>query len=209
MANTPKRKKNKVLKIVRKNHIWVTIALCLVIAIVSDVFIALFSGIMGSYVFNSKVGDEYEAVAYMAKLYNFSSDEETDSIFTILNEEGRNYFITDNHGNIIYQYGENTMGTTTGTFSLPITTEGEVEVKAYLDNITEGVFVPNEEGNFEFTATSLLKFAIIPKNIHHYLKQLLKKPLLFQTYVHRFLCTPKTKQDIILSNMQKQNREFG
>ena len=160
MANTPKRKKNKVLKIVRKNHIWVTIALCLVIAIVSDVFIALFSGIMGSYVFNSKVGDEYEAVAYMAKLYNFSSDEEADSIFNILNEEGRSYFITDNHGNIIYQYGENTMGTTTGTFSLPITTEGEVEVKAYLDNITEGVFVPNEEGNFEFTAASLLKFAI-------------------------------------------------
>ena len=60
-----------------------------------------------------------------------------------------------------------------------------------------------------FNKLPLLKFAIIPKNIHHYLKQLLKKPLLFQTYVLRFLCTPKTKQDIILSNMQKQNREFG
>ena len=158
MANTHKRKRNKILKTVRKNHIWVTIAICLVIALVSDAFIALFSGIIGTYVFNSQVGDEYEAVAYMAKMYDYSSEEEAENIFALLNEEGRSYFIADNHGNVIYQYGENTIGTTSGIFTLPITSEGEVELKAYLDEFNDGVFKQNEDGDFEVTAISLLKY---------------------------------------------------
>ena len=160
MANTHKRKRNKILKTVRKNHIWVTIAICLVIALVSDAFIALFSGIIGTYVFNSQVGDEYEAVAYMAKMYDYSSDEEAENIFALLNEEGRSYFIADNHGNVIYQYGENTIGTTSGIFTLPITSEGEVELKAYLDEFNDGVFKQNEDGDFEVTAISLLKYGM-------------------------------------------------
>ena len=102
MSKTPKRKKNKVLKIVKKNHIWVTIALCLIIAIVSDTFIAIFSSTIGTFVFNSKIGDEYDAVSYMAQMYEFSSEDD-DSIFDFLNKDGRSYFITDNHGKVIYQ----------------------------------------------------------------------------------------------------------
>ena len=160
MANTPKRKKNKVLKIVRKNHIWVTIAICLVIALVSDAFIALFSTVIGEYLLNSKIGEEYEAVAYMAKLYDYSSNEETNNIFALLNEEGRSYYITDNHGNVIYQNGENTMGTTNGILTLSFKDEDDVVVKAYLDNTDEGAFVPNEDGDFVLSATSIFSFVV-------------------------------------------------
>ncbi len=158
MSKTPKRKKNKVLKIVKKNHIWVTIALCLIIAIVSDTFIAIFSSTIGTFVFNSKIGDEYDAVSYMAQMYEFSSEDD-DSIFDFLNKDGRSYFITDNHGKVIYQNGENTMGTTSGTFVLPITSEGEVKVKVYLDNITEGLFVPDEDGELVFSTGSIFTYA--------------------------------------------------
>ena len=94
MSNTPKRKKNKVLKIVRKNPIWITVALCIVIALVSDVIIALLSETIGMYVFNSKIGDEYEAVSYMAKMYDIGTDENGGDIYALLNEDGRSYFIT-------------------------------------------------------------------------------------------------------------------
>ena len=57
MSNTPKRKKNKVLKIVKKNHIWVTIALCIVIAIVSDFFIGIITFTVGKYAFEAKMGE--------------------------------------------------------------------------------------------------------------------------------------------------------
>ncbi len=158
MSKTPKRKKNKVLKIVRKNNIWVTIVLCLIIAIVSDTFIAIFSSIIGTFVFNSKIGDEYDAVSYMAQIYDYSGEDD-DSIFEFLNKDGRSYFITDNHGKVIYRNGENTMGTTSGTIVLPITSEGEVKVKVYLDNITEGLFVPDEDGELVFSTGSIASYA--------------------------------------------------
>ena len=160
MSNTtPKRKKNKVLKIVRKNPIWITIALCIVIALVSDVIIALLSETIGMYVFNSKIGDEYEAVSYMAKMYDIGTDENGGDIYALLNEDGRSYFITDTHGNILYEHGSNTMGHTNGKFKLPFTSQGETELRVYLDDVTEGVFEPDEDGELSINAASMFKFA--------------------------------------------------
>ena len=108
MSKTPKRKKNKVLKIVRKNNIWVTVVLCVIVATASGVFLTAFSSAFTTYIINSKILDEYDAVEYMAKIYDLNNVEDGENVYSVLNEEGRTYFISDKHGNIIYQNGENT-----------------------------------------------------------------------------------------------------
>ena len=160
MANTPKRKKNKVLKTVRKNHIWVTIVLCLIIAVATGIFISLFSSSFTTYIINSKIMDEYEAVDYMAKIYDLNSDNNGASVYSLLNEEGRAYYITDSLGNIIYQNGEKTIGQTSGTVSIPVSQQEEKKVRIYLDDETDGLFEPDEEGNLTIHPTAMLLYAM-------------------------------------------------
>ena len=89
MANTPKRKKNKVLKIVTKNHIWVNIVLCLIIAFATVVFVSLFTDAFSDYILDTKFVDEYEKVEYMAKLYDLNADNNSENVYSLLSEEGR------------------------------------------------------------------------------------------------------------------------
>ena len=129
MANTPKRKKNKVLKIVTKNHIWLTIVLCVIIAFYTALFVKLFSDVFSDYILNTKFMDEYEKVEYMSKLYDLNIDNNGENVYSLLNEEGRNYFISDNLGNVIYHHGEITMGENSGYISIPVSTNEEKKIK--------------------------------------------------------------------------------
>ena len=157
-----KNTKRKVIKKVRKVHIWPTLVLCLVIAVVVDGFFAFLLSAFTTYVVNSKIADEYEAVEYMAKIYDKNSSAE-DDIFALLDEEGRTYFIKDNHGKIIYQFGKNTMGTTSGKIEIiggqKSIGSGERTAIVYLDNTTEGLFVPNEDGELFINPGSIYNFA--------------------------------------------------
>ena len=71
-----KNTKRKVIKKVRKVHIWPTLVLCLVIAVVVDGFFGFLLSAFTTYVVNSKIADEYEAVEYMAKIYDKNSSAE-------------------------------------------------------------------------------------------------------------------------------------
>ena len=168
-----KNTKRKVIKKVRKVHIWPTLVLCLVIAVVVDGFFAFLLSAFTTYVVNSKIADEYEAVEYMAKIYDKNSSAE-DDIFALLDEEGRTYFIKDNHGKIIYQFGKNTMGTTSGKIEIiggqKSIGSGERTAIVYLDNTTEGLFVPNEDGELFINPGSIYNFAQnIQDNVSHLL----------------------------------------
>lgn len=160
MSKTPKRKKNKVLKIVRKNNIWVTVVLCVIVATASGVFLTAFSSAFTTYIINSKILDEYDAVEYMAKIYDLNNVEDGENVYSVLNEEGRTYFISDKHGNIIYQNGENTMGKNNGKISVPISRSEEKEVTLYMDDITDDIFETNDDGNLTIRPLALVYYSI-------------------------------------------------
>ena len=159
MANTPKRKKNKVLKIVTKNHIWVNIVLCLIIAFATVVFVSLFTDAFSDYILDTKFVDEYEKVEYMAKLYDLNADNNSENVYSLLSEEGREYFITDNLGNVIYQYGENTMGKNSGYIQMPVSQTEVKKIKIYMDSKADDLFVMDDEGNMKPQPLGLLGFA--------------------------------------------------
>ena len=158
MANTPKRKKNIVLKIVTKNHIWLTIVLCVIIAFYTALFVKLFSDVFSDYILNTKFMDEYEKVEYMSKLYDLNIDNNGENVYSLLNEEGRNYFISDNLGNVIYHHGEITMGENSGYISIPVSTNEEKKIKIYFDEETDGLFYSDEEGDLKPRPIGLLLF---------------------------------------------------
>ena len=160
MSKTPKRKKNKVLKIVRKNNIWVTIVLCVIVAAASGVFLTAFSSAFTTYIINSKILDEYDAVEYMAKIYDLNNVEDGENVYSVLNEEGRTYFISDKHGNIIYQNGENTIGKTGGKVSIPVSRNEEKEVTLYMDNLTDGFLEPDEDGGLTIHPVAFAYYSI-------------------------------------------------
>ena len=159
MANTPKRKKNKVLKIVTKNHIWVNIVLCLIIAFATVVFVSLFTDAFSDYILDTKFVDEYEKVEYMAKLYDLNADNNSENVYSLLSEEGREYFITDNLGNVVYQYGENTMGKNSGYIQMPVSQTEVKKIKIYMDSKADDLFVMDDEGNMKPQPLGLLGFA--------------------------------------------------
>ena len=163
MAKNTKRKKNKILRKARRNYIWVTVLLCVIVAVVMIVAVGLFASSMYSFIVSSKISEEYDAVSYMAKIYDLSTDEERESSLSTLDKEGRTYFIQDSDGNIIYQNGPNTMGTTSGVFELPGMTDKEDDdrVKAYLDLSVEGMVKIDDSGELKFSPGAILKFAEI------------------------------------------------
>ena len=162
MAKNNKRKKNKILRKARRNYIWVTVLLCVIVAAVMNVAVWLFASSIYSFIVSSKISEEYDAVSYMAKIYDLSSAEERESTLSTLNKEGRTYFITDADGNVIYQNGSNTMGTTSGVFELPGMTDNEDNrVKAYLDLSTEGMVKIDEGGELKISPGAIIKFAEI------------------------------------------------
>lgn len=162
MAKNNKRKKNKILRKARRNYIWVTVLLCVIVAAVMNVAVWLFASSIYSFIVSSKISEEYDAVSYMAKIYDLSSTEERESTLSTLNKEGRTYFITDADGNVIYQNGSNTMGTTSGVFELPGMTDNEDNrVKAYLDLSTEGMVKIDEGGELKISPGAIIKFAEI------------------------------------------------
>ncbi len=161
MSQEKRRQKAK-FRILKKNKIWVTTIFCLAVTLLAMVFISVFASSLFTYYANKVILDEYDAISYMARIYDINSVEEGDNIFNMLNEEGRTYYITDNHGDIIYINGDNTMGTSKGIVELPTiqfdgTTVNE-KVLVYVDNATEGLLETDEDGNVSISAKSVLSW---------------------------------------------------
>ena len=157
-----KNDKLKKIKKLKKSHIPRTIIFCVIMALVADVLISLFCSVFISYVFNRKISEEYQTISYMASMYeNDKSDD--GSIFDLLQQEGRTFFITDSDGNTVYQYGDNTIGNTTGILDMTIfTPDQRIEtkpVKVYLDTMTDRIMTV-EDGELKLNVGETILYAL-------------------------------------------------
>ncbi|MCR4648585.1 MAG: EAL domain-containing protein [Lachnospiraceae bacterium] len=161
-----KNKKSK-RKRLGSHRIWITLLFCLIVTIIANIFIVFFASSFASYMMNTKIVDQYEAASYMAKLYENSDDEE--GAVELLKEDDKTFFIMDKHGNILYQNGENTMGTTSGKMEISVFNNGfftkEETIRVYVDKVTEGFLEPNEDGEISIDFGKILAFAQnVPKD---------------------------------------------
>lgn len=153
-------KKKKKYQRLRKNKVGVTLIICVIIALISDVLISLFSSMLLSYIIDSKFTEEYKAISYMAKMYDASSDN---GVYSLLDKEGRTYYIADTHGNTIYKNGENTIGNSSGKVTLPrINSDSDSDrfnqdIKIYVDKTTENFVYIDEDGEVKINFLAIVK----------------------------------------------------
>ena len=68
--------------------------------------------IIVNYIVDSKIGNEYSSLQYMTRIYGAADDlNEHDDVYKLLDAEGRDYYIFDRNGGIVYSHGENTSST--------------------------------------------------------------------------------------------------
>ena len=126
--------------------------------IVSIVAFALFMVFVESFMFyaiETKISAEYKSIEYMARLYEKTKTDRSEA-YKILNEEGRDYFITDSEGNILYQKGENTCSD-----------KGEKVYLSSVDNIGGVIFHVDKENDSLYVEGGTLKF-----NFRQFIKSL-------------------------------------
>ena len=146
-------KQKKKYQKLRKNKVGITLIICVVIALISDVLITLFSSMLISYIIDSKFTEEYKAVSYMAKMYDAATD---DGVYALLDKEGRTYYIADTHG-------ENTIGNSSGKVTLPrINSDSDSDrlnqdIKIYVDRTTENFVYIDEDGEVKIDFLAVFK----------------------------------------------------
>ncbi|MCR4764143.1 MAG: EAL domain-containing protein [Lachnospiraceae bacterium] len=115
MSNKSEKKYRKI----KKSHIWNSIVEFILFSIVSAFVVEYGLYLFGSYIIDTKIAAEYEKIHYMSKLYERSLAEEDENIFFLLLDEGRDFLITDQNGNIVRSNGVDTRGAESGSVHLP------------------------------------------------------------------------------------------
>ncbi len=101
------KRKQKSFRKLKKNRSWMTILFFIIVSIVAFALFMMYVESFMFYAIETKISAEYKSVEYMARLYEKTKTDSLEA-YEILNEEGRDYFITDSEGNILYQKGTNT-----------------------------------------------------------------------------------------------------
>lgn len=98
--------KEKIIRRVKKNHTWLSLISFIMTTAFSFLLVIAFLVLLGDYLARAKLSSEYEAISYMAKIYESTGDEIPEaSIYKTLDEEGHSYYIKDSDGKVIHQNG--------------------------------------------------------------------------------------------------------
>ena len=154
-----RKKADANLRKFKKGNIWITLVCFIIATFLTIVFVSLFISAFLSYVADSKMTGEYNAVAQMANTYEKAQKAGLDEPGLLVENEYRDFFVKDANGNIVYQQGENTCSDKNGRLSLSDFSRG---VRVYLDKESDSfVFEKgDEEGELEIDPEKLLKWML-------------------------------------------------
>jgi len=160
MASTKQKKIRKL----KKNHSWIFLIVFVFLMTFSVALLAVFLESMIDYVVESKLSGECESVTYMADLYNnkaLFSDEE--ALYSLLDTEGRDYFIKDSKGSVLHSKGKNTCSDEGGKVILSANTE---DVCLYKDSV-HGYITVDSTGRIIVDIKGLYKLfsEVTPENV--------------------------------------------
>ncbi|MBQ7707722.1 MAG: GGDEF domain-containing protein [Lachnospiraceae bacterium] len=147
------KKKQKSFRKLKKNRSWVTILFFLIVSIVASALFMVYVESFMFYAIETKIGAEYKSIAYMARLYE-ENYMDGNNVFNLLNAEGRDYYITDDKGKLIYQKGENTRSDKGGVVYLSSVAETD-GVMFYTDTENDSLYVKG--GNLKLDFKQFIK----------------------------------------------------
>ena len=104
-----RRYRKKYFKL-RKNRVWVSVLMYFVIAAFALVFLAVFASSFLIFAVKGKIASEHDTDQLLAKQYVREIKTETRNPYNVIDEAGRDYFIRDKDGKVLYLKGRNSCG---------------------------------------------------------------------------------------------------
>lgn len=145
--------KEKIIRRIKKNHTWLSMISFLTITAFSFMIVMIFIILLSDYLMRSKLTSEYEAISYMAKIYEKSGhDISEEALFKTLDNEGRPYRIKTSDGAIIHENGV-------------ISCKEEQSLNTYTLSMTKIQTFPDKDNYFSVDSDGDTKF-----NYRHALK---------------------------------------
>nr|MCR5674985.1 GGDEF domain-containing phosphodiesterase [Lachnospiraceae bacterium] len=135
-------KSEKRYRKIKRTHIWSSIFEFCIFTVVSALMLIFAIENLAAYVVDTKIAGEYDRIDTLARLYAHSQTHDSSEIYSLMNEEGVDYLITDDDNNILYQNGENTCTFDGGPVTL---TAYDEKVTVYRDSEKDYVY-PGKNG---------------------------------------------------------------
>ncbi len=108
------RKKYKI----KGSRMWVSILIVFLLASLAVLLGYIVYNVFLGYVEDAKITEECRAVQRMAQLYDEGATLPEDQLYALLNSQGKEFFIRDKQGNVIYSNGENTCSETKASYRI-------------------------------------------------------------------------------------------
>jgi len=101
-----KSKKELDLHRLTRNNAWGGFIVFLVLTVIISMLMAATGSAFLSYVFESKIKDQYRSISSAVKVYDEGNPEHDSEIYEILDSKKIPYYILDENGEMIHSYGE-------------------------------------------------------------------------------------------------------
>ena len=157
-----RKKADANLRKFKKSNVWITLVFFLISSILTIVFVSLFVSAFLSYITDSKMTGEYNSAVLMAKTYEKVEKAGAENPGEFVESEGRDFYVKDAKGNILYQQGEITNSDNHGRLGLSSFSRG---VDVYLDSESDSFILEKDEkdGNLEIDSDKLVKWILEKK----------------------------------------------
>ena len=97
-----KSKNTRKIEKIKKQHGLLAIFVYLITCVVATFMLSYFVYSLVYYLLQAKLSSEYESIAYMGRIYDQSLEEGYEGdVWAVLDEDGREYIIRDNSGNLL------------------------------------------------------------------------------------------------------------
>ena len=125
-----RRKKRKKLLKLRKNRLGCSVIAFMLSGLITLVLLALVLQSFFLISLSSKIESEYASLQMLANMYQADVSEGKEDAIRLLDLTGRPYLLKEADGTLLYQNGENTCGTLSGSF---VSTTGDIFISIATD----------------------------------------------------------------------------
>lgn len=153
------KKREKRIRKLRKNHVWITIAAFIVVFIIGAIVMMAFSEQICWYIVDSKIYSQYTVVKNMEAIYSETVRHESydiDQLERTLALSSDSFAVLDNNGNVIMGNDYADLGSEDGSFTIQDSTE---KITLYKSDLNDLLYVENGQLKPSKDMKKLFKYA--------------------------------------------------
>ena len=132
----------KLYKKIKKKHIFGAVFSFIVFTVILSFILLFIAYEFAAYLVDTKLASENRSAKLMANLYDQAIKDGVEDVYSLLDEAGRSYVVTDKDGNVLHVSGEDTRGTVGGM----VTTVFIKENMYIINDAERGYIYPSNNG---------------------------------------------------------------